>query len=129
MKVWKLVSGIISCVLFLIITFQSCATAVYTTLDEVTSDTSQYSDDTSAGGGIWVAFILLVAGITSSAVWKTTSRIADVALIILFGFAALMGFANLGVFGDLEVWSWWAAICAGMAFISLCLPRKKNDKV
>ena len=121
MKIWKLVSGIISCVVFIIITFQSCATGVVNAIED-------NSSDTSAGGGIWVAFILLVAGITSACVWKVKSRGADVALIILFGLAALVGFSNLGVFGDLEVWSWWAAICAGMAFISLCLPRKKEDK-
>lgn len=121
MKVWKLVSGIISMVVFIIIVFQSCATGVVNALDNNDADTS-------AGGGIWVAFILLVAGITSACVWKEKSRWADFALIILFGFAALAGFSNLGTYTDLEVWSWWAAICAGMAFISLFIPRKKEDK-
>lgn len=121
MKIWKLVSGIISCVVFIIITFQSCATGVVNALDD-------NSSDTSAGGGIILAFVLLVAGLTSACAWKSTSRGVDIALIILFGLAASAGFANLGVFTDLEVWSWWAAICAGMAFISLCLPRKNEDK-
>ena len=121
MKVWKLVSGIISMVVFIIIVFQSCATGVVNALDDNDADTS-------AAAGIWVAFILLVAGLTSACVWKEKSRWADFALIILFGFAALMGFANLGTFTDLEVWSWWAAICTGMAFISMCLPRKKEEK-
>ena len=120
MKYWKLVSGIISIVVFLVIMFQSCVTGLANALEF-------NSSDTSAGGGIWIAFNLLVAGITSTCVWKTTGRGADVALIILFGFAALIGFTNLGTFEDLEVWSWWAAICSGMAFISFCLPRKKKD--
>ena len=122
MKYWKLVSGIISIVVFLVIMFQSCAAGLVNALDDT-------STDTSAGGGVWVAFILLVAGITSTSVWKLNSRGADVALIILFGFAALIGFTNLGTFEDLEVWSWWAAICSGMAFISFCLPRKKGRKL
>lgn len=119
MKVWKLVSGIISCVAFIIIVFQSCTTGVLNVIEGNDADTS-------AGGGIWVAFILLIAGITSACVWKDKSRWADFALIFLFGLAALVGFDNLGTFTDLEVWSWWAAICAGMAFISMCLPRRKE---
>lgn len=121
MKIWKLVSGIISMVVFIIIVFQSCATGVVNALDD-------NETDTSAGAGIWLAFILIVAGITSACVWKEKSRWADFALIFLFGFAALMGFSNLGTFTDLEVWSWWAAICSGMALISMCLPRKKEEK-
>lgn len=121
MKIWKLVSGVISIVVFLLITFQSCAVGIVNALED-------NSADTSAEGGVWVAFILLVAGITSVCVWKVKNRGADVALIILFGLAALMGFTNLGRFEDLEVWSWWAAICAGMSFISMCLPRKKEDQ-
>ena len=121
MKIWKLISGIFSCVAFIIIAFQSCATGVVNAIED-------NSADTSASGGIWVAFILLVAGITSACVWKVKSRSADVGLIFLFGLATLVGFINLGVYEDLEIWSWWAAICLGMAFISLCLPRKKEEE-
>lgn len=120
MRIWKLVSGIISIVVFIIITFQSCATSVYNVLDDNTSDTS-------AGAGIFVAFVLLVAGIVSASLSKATSRGADIALMLIFGLAALIGFTNLGTFSDLEVWSWWAAICSGVAAISMCLPRKKNE--
>lgn len=122
MKIWKLVSGIISCVVFVVIIFQSCATGVVNVIED-------NSTDTSAGGGVLLAFILLVAGLTSACAWKSNSRGVDVALVLLFGLAALAGFLNLGVFKDLEVWSWWAAICAGMAVISLFIPRKKKEQL
>lgn len=118
MKIWKLVSGIISIVVFIIITFQSCATSVVNALEE-------NETDMSAEGGIFVAFSLLVAGIVSACVWRNASRGADVALFLLYGIAALLGFMSLGTFGDLEIWSWWAAICSGMAFISSFMPRNK----
>ena len=67
MKIWKLVSGIISIVVFIIITFQSCATGVVNVLED-------NETDMSAEGGIFVAFVLLVAGIVSACVWKNASR-------------------------------------------------------
>ena len=77
MKIWRIVSGIISIVVFFIITFQSCATSIVNVLDDNTSDTS-------AEAGIWVAFILLTAGIVSASLSKITSRGADIALILIF---------------------------------------------
>jgi len=120
MKIWKLVSGILSIVMFIVIIIQSLATHVLNVMEE-------NAKDTSAGGGILVAFALLVAGITSACVWKYKGRGADIALIILFGLAALFGFNNLGTFGDLVVWSSWAALCAGLALISLFIPRDDDD--
>ena len=123
MKIWRIVSGIISIVVFFIISFQSCATSIVNVLDDNTSDTS-------AEAGIWVAFILLTAGIVSASLSKITSRGADIALILIFGLAALIGFTNLGTFGDLEVWSWWSAICSFVSFVTMWIPRKdKTEQV
>ena len=59
MKVWKLVSGILSIVLFLIVSFQSCAAGISNTL----------SDNGEVGGsaGVLVAIFLLAGGIVSIA--------------------------------------------------------------
>lgn len=46
----------------------------------------------------------------------------DIALIVLYGLAALIGFAGYGVYKDLVIWSIWCVVCATFAFISL---RKK----
>ncbi|MBR1505076.1 MAG: zinc ribbon domain-containing protein [Prevotella sp.] len=121
MKIWRLVSGILSMVLFLVITFQSCAVGVVNAVED-------NKDDTSGAGGILVAFGLLVAGIVATALWKKKNKGGDIALIVLYGLTALMGFANQGTFGDLVVWSSWALICAIMAAIALVLNSKASNE-
>jgi RNA polymerase subunit RPABC4/transcription elongation factor Spt4 len=122
MKIWRLVSGILSMVLFLVITFQSCAVGLVNVVED-------NKDDTSGAGGILVAFGLLVAGIVATALWKNKSKAGDIALIVLYGLTALIGFANLGTFGDLVVWSSWALICTVMAAIALVINFRANRNV
>lgn len=114
MKIWKLVSGILSIVMFIIITIQSCATGVVNVLEN-------NKHDTSDSAGVFVAFLLLVAGIVSVSVWKLKHKGGDIALIVLYCIAALYGFSNLGTFTDLVVWSSWALICAILPAISLAI--------
>ena len=111
MKIWRLVSGILSIVSFFIITFQSCAAGLVNAVEE-------NKNDTSAAGGVIVAIGLLVAGIVATALWKEKNKGRDIALIVLCGLTALMGFANQGTFRDLVIWSSWALICAIMAVIA-----------
>lgn len=111
MKTWRLVSGILSIVSFFIIAFQACAVGL---VNAVEKD----KDDTSAGGGIVVAIGLLVAGIVATAIWKEKNKGRDISLIVLYGLTALFGFANLGIFVDLVIWSSWALVCAIMAVIA-----------
>ena len=111
MKIWRLVSGILSIVSFFIITFQSCAAGLLNAVEK-------NNNDTSAAGGIIVAIGLLVAGIVATALWKEKNKGRDIALIVLNGLTALVGFANQGVFSDLVIWSSWALICAIMAAIA-----------
>jgi len=119
MKIWKLVSGILSMISFFIISFQSCAVGLVNAVEDNKGDTSD-------AGGIVVAFGLLVAGIVTTALWKKKSKGGDISLIILYGLTALMGFANLGTFRDLVIWSSWALICAIMAAIALVLHSRAN---
>lgn len=118
MKIWRLVSGILSMVLFLIISFQSCAVGLVNAVED-------NNNDTSGAGGVFVAFGLLVSGIVATALWKKNSKGGDIALIVLYGLTAIMGYANQGTFGDLVVWASWALICAIMAAIALVLHSKK----
>lgn len=122
--IWKLVSGILSIILFIWVTFQSCALSVANSLAETGSD--------DATGGIIVALMLLAGGITSIAARKSV-RGGNIALIVLFGFGALCGIGAHGEFMDLIVWGGWCAICAILALVSLlisCIPQfkdKNND--
>lgn len=63
MKVWKLVSGILSIVLFVFVTFQSCAAGVANTLSE--------NGEVSGTAGVMVAILMLAGGIVSIATRKS----------------------------------------------------------
>ena len=109
MKTWKLVSGILSTVLFLVVAFQSCAAGV---ADAIAGQ----------GGGILVGILMLSGGIVSISTRGSQKKGGDIALIVLYGLAALIGFAGFGIYKDLIVWSIWCLVCAALAFVS---SRKK----
>lgn len=115
MKTWKLVSGILSTVLFVVVAFQSCAAGIV--------DSIEGAGGTSGGAGILVAILMLSGGIVSIATRKSARRGGDIALIILFGLAALTGFAGYGNYSDLVIWSLWCLVCATCALVSMI--RKK----
>ncbi|MCQ2536175.1 MAG: hypothetical protein MJ110_04300 [Lachnospiraceae bacterium] len=119
MKVWKLVSGILSCVLFVIVMFQSCAAGVVNALED--------NGEVSGTAGFLVAVFMLAGGIVSMASRKSEKKGGNIALIILFGFAALIGFANYGNYSDLAVWSFWCLINAVLAIVSIITGKKKTD--
>ena len=116
MKTWKLVSGILSTVLFLVVMFQSCAAGVV--------DAIEGQGGTSGGAGMLTGILMLAGGIVSMATRKSSGKGGDIALIVLYGLAALIGFAGYGVYGDLVFWSIWCVVCATLAFVSMLKKRK-----
>jgi hypothetical protein len=118
MKVWKLVSGILSIVLFLIVSFQSCAAGISNTL----------SDNGEVGGsaGVLVAIFLLAGGIVSIATRNSKGKGGNIALIILFGLATIIGLALAGSYLDLKIWAAWCAINVVLAIIALVKTPKKK---
>ncbi len=111
MKVWKLVSGILSIVLFVLVAFQSCAAGVANTLES--------NGEVSGSAGIIVAVCMLAGGIVSIATRKSEGKGGNIALLVLFGLAALVGFANYGTYSDLAIWSGWCVINAVLAVIAM----------
>lgn len=118
MKVWKLVSGILSIVLFVFVTFQSCAAGLSNALAE--------NGESSGSGGIIVAILMLSGGIVSIVTRKSDKKGGNIALIVLFGIAALVGFALAGSFTDLNVWAGWCLINAIIAVIAIVKGKKKD---
>ena len=118
MKVWKLVSGILSIVLFLIVSFQSCAAGISNTL----------SDNGEVGGsaGVLVAIFLLAGGIVSIATRNSIGKGGNIALIILFGLATIIGLALAGSYLDLKIWAAWCAINVVLAIIALVKTPKNK---
>lgn len=118
MKVWKLVSGILSIILFVIVTFQSCAAGLSNALEE--------NGEVSGTAGVMVAAFMLAGGIVSIATRKSEKNGGNIALIILFGLAALIGFTNYGSFSDLAIWSGWCVINAVLAIVSFISIKKQR---
>lgn len=110
MKVWKLVAGILSCILFVLVSLQSCAAGVANALSE--------NGEVSGSAGFLVAIFMLAGGIISIATRKSEKNGGNIALIILFGLAALVGFSNYGSYSDLAIWSGWCLINAGLALVA-----------
>ncbi len=119
MKIWKLVAGILSIILFVIVALQSCAAGVVNALD--------YNGEVSGSAGLIVAILMLTGGIVSIATRKSVKKGGNIALIILFGLAALIGFANYGNYSDLAIWSGWCLINAALAVVAIITGKKKVE--
>ena len=114
-KTWKLVSGILSIVLFVFVTFQSCAAGIVNTVEE--------NGEVGGSAGVIVAIMLLAGGIVSIATRKG-GKGGNIAIIVLFGIGALCGFTMAGSYGDLYIWSAWCLICVILAIIALIKSKK-----
>ncbi|HIT73878.1 MAG TPA: hypothetical protein IAD10_09490 [Candidatus Fimicola cottocaccae] len=117
MKTWKLVSGILSIVLCLFVMFQSCAAGAANALSN--------NGEVSGSAGFIVSIMMLVGGIVS-VVNRKGGKGGNIAIIVLYGIAALFGFTLAGSYADLKIWSSWCLICAVLALVSLI---KKNKEV
>jgi hypothetical protein len=120
MKTAKLIIGIISIVLFFIIAFQSCAVGVVNAIDNNTQDAS-------GGGGIFLAVLVLIAGIIGIA--SRNSKGGGICAGVFYVVAALIGFVSLGTFGDLIIWS-VLSLVFGILFIAGSItmkPRPPKD--
>lgn len=118
MTTWKLVSGILSIVLSIFVMFQSSAAGLLNALDG--------SKESSGTAGLFVAFLMIAGGIVSIAVRKKISNGGNIALIVIFGLAALIGFVSAaGKFKDLYFWASWCLLLAVLAII--CIIKNRNN--
>lgn len=115
MKIWKLVSGILSIVLVLFVLFQSCAAGLGNALEA--------NGEVGGSAGVLLAILMLAGGIVSIATRSSVKKGGSIALIVLFGIAALTGFARAGSYGDLYIWAGWCVICAVLAIVALIRNR------
>ncbi len=119
MRIWKLVAGILSIVLFVLVIFQSCAAGLSNALQE--------NGEISGTTGVIVAILMLTGGIVSIASRNSVKNGGNIALIVLFGLAALIGFAGYGSYSDLAIWAGWCLINAIIAVIAIILNSKKKN--
>ena len=115
MKTWKLVAGILSIILFVVVSFQSCAAGVVNAIEN--------DGGISGTVGVMVAILILAGGIVSIASRKASGKGGNIALIILFGLATLFGYVGHGNYSDLVIWSTWCLINAVLAVVALVKSR------
>lgn len=102
MKTWKLVSGILSIILFVFMVFQSFAVG----FANMILNTGEFS----GLAGIVVALLILAGGIVSIST-RSIGKDGDITLMLLFGIATLIGLTMAGtIYLDLYVWAFWGAI-------------------
>lgn len=94
MKTAKLVIGIISIVLSIVVLFQSCAAGIGTALIG--------TEDASDGAGLLVGFLMIAAGIVAIAARK--SKGGAIAGAIIYGISDIIGVATTGIYKDLIIW-------------------------
>ncbi len=95
MKAAKLIIGIISIVLFGLITFQSCAAGFL----DILADTGEASGAT----GMFAAICYLIAGIIGIV---TRNGIAGGFVAgAFYAVGGIIGITNYGIYGDLIIWS------------------------
>lgn len=117
MKTTRMILGIISIVLFLIIILQSCAAGVGNTLEG--------NGEVSGSAGMFLAFLMLSAGIVGVAGRK--SRSCSCIAGGLYAFGGLIGICNVGSFADLQIWSILSFCFAGFFILSGILQKRKSS--
>jgi hypothetical protein len=116
-----MVFGIINCVLFVFIMFQSCVTTVATSLQE--------SEDTSGAVGMLFAFLLLGAGIAAIVTRNNTNKLPNWIIGVIYGIACWVAKSgSKGMYKDLQVWSIWAGICALQVLFTYAFAELKKQK-
>lgn len=91
----KKVIGIISIVLFVIVSFQSCAAGLGNAISN--------NKEASGSAGILLAVFMLIAGIV--ALVSKYSKGVTITAIVFYVLGGIIGLANVGHFKDLQVWS------------------------
>lgn len=109
MKTAKLVLGILSIVLSILVLFQACAATV--------GDALAAEGGTSGASGTITALLLLAGGIIDVA--GRRSKGAAIAGTIVLFIGTLVAYSAVGVFGDLAIWGTWCLIVAAVNAISI----------
>lgn len=115
----RLVIGIVSIVLSLIILLQSCATGVVNTLEN--------NGDVGGSAGFMVAVIFIVSGIVGIVTRNSRKKAGPIVCFVLYLLAGLLAVSNSAVYGDLQVWG-ILSIIFGVVFLIAGIKTKSIPK-
>lgn len=119
MKTLKLVTGILSIILFVFVAFQSCAAG----LSNALSDNGQVS----GSAGLLTAVCLLTAGIIAIVTRNSQQNGGSIACMILYLIGSVLGFIMAGSYSDLKIWAGYAGLCGIIHLISILLPASERE--
>ena len=115
----KLIVGIISIVLFVVIGLQSCAVSLGTALTG--------TESTSGGAGVIVSFLILISGIVG--ICTRNSKAGGITAGVFYAIAGIGGMGNAVDFPDLEIWAYLCLIFSAIYIIgSLRMGNKEKRK-
>jgi hypothetical protein len=114
-SVGRLVIGIVSMVLFIFITFQSCAAGLSNTLEE--------NGELSGSAGFFTAVMFLIAGIVGVCTRNTKGMAGPIVTAVLYFIGALLTIGTGDTYGDLPVWGGLSAIF-GVVFVFCAIKTK-----
>lgn len=107
----KKVIGIISVVLFFLVSMQSCVATVV---------------DIDGGlSGMLLAFLMLMGGII--ALVSKTSKGMVITSIVLYVFGGLIGLGNSGIYVDLQIWSVLSIVFAILLGVELLRNKERYN--
>lgn len=109
--------GVISIVLFFVVSFQSCAVGVGNALGE--------TGDTTGTTGIFFSFIILISGIVGLSTRNSKSKIGAFVTSFLYLFAFLITRGTGENFGDLPIWGNVSLFFSLLFFICAIKTKKK----
>jgi len=118
MKNMRLIVGIITIVLVLVILFQSCAAGI--------SNVMSGGEETSGFTGFVFSTLFLIAGIVGISTRKSGGKGGAITSIVFYILAGLIGLANYGSFADLQIWSILSFIFAFLYILSIIIKNKNN---
>lgn len=107
-SVCRLVIGVLSLVLSLVILFQSMAVGVVNTLEP--------TGDVGGSAGLLVAILFIASGIVGIATRNSRKKAGPIVCFVLYVFSGLLGISNSAVYADLQVWG-ILAIIFGIVFL------------
>lgn len=104
----RLVVGILSCLLFVIVTFQSCAVGIINTIDE--------TGEVGGSAGIIVAVCILIAGIVGISTRNAKGKRGSIVSSIFYLIGAFFSLAAGSTYGDLPIWG-FISLFFGIIFL------------
>lgn len=111
----RLTIGIISMVLFIFITFQSCAAGFVNAVEA--------NGSTSGSAGLLTGIMFLIAGIVGVCTKNTKGMVGPIITAVLYFIGAILTIGSGSTYGDLPIWGGLSAIF-GIFFVACAVKSR-----